>query len=156
MRFKDLRQAVASDGGKYLKLQDGPNKVRLVSEPKQIWKVFNGKDTETITDASAAKAKDAKMRFAMYVIDRAAGEVKIAEFGPSIMGQVADLAESDEYGFEGLPPYDMTIVKEGSGMDTEYKVIAARQNTELTTEEKAKVAAMGSLDAQYGGESIPF
>lgn len=156
MKLKDIRKAVSSEGGKYLKLQDGPNKIRIVSDAKQIWKVFNGKDTVTITDPNADRPKEAKMRFAVIVIERASGEVKLAEFGASIMGQVADLAESDEYGFDGLPPYDITIIREGSGLETEYKVIAARQNTPLTAEEQAKIASMGSIDSQYGDEHIPF
>lgn len=161
MKFKDIKDVVASEGGAFLKLQDGPNKVRIVGEFFQMWKVFKDGKATTILDVEEAKTvKDAKMRFAMYVIERSSSEVKIAEFGPSIMGQIADLSESEEYKFDDLPPYDITITKEGAGMDTEYKVMPARTNTALTPEEQAKVLAMPSLEEHYGkskkSDVIPF
>ena len=149
MKFNDIKRVVASEGGKFLKLQDGPNKIRIVSEPMQIWKVFEGKNTITITNPDADKPKDAKMKFVMYVIDRASAEVKIAEFGPSIMSQVADLQENPEYAFDDLPPYDLLITKSGSGLETEYKVVAARQNSELTAEETAKILSMPKIEDEY-------
>jgi len=149
MKFSEISEAVASTDGKYLKLKEGENPVRIVSEPIQVWKVYAGKDTRTITDPAAEKPKDAKMVFAMYVIDRKDGQVKIAEFGRTIMKQIADLRSSKEYAFEELPPYDMTIQKGGSGMETVYKVYPARMNSQISPEESAKFLSMPPLEAAY-------
>lgn len=156
MSFKDVKKTVESgSGGKFMKLVDGPNKIRIVSEPVQIWKVFDKEDpknTIVITNPDELKeyaGKKPKMYFAMYVIDRATSEVKIAEFGPSIMGQIGDLQDNPEFAFDQLPPYDMMITRSGAGLETEYTVIGSRNNTILTPEEQAKVLAMPSLEAEY-------
>jgi hypothetical protein len=40
----------------------------------------------------------------MYIINRdAAGAIQIAEFGPSIMKEIVNLASSDDYGFDEIP-----------------------------------------------------
>ena len=109
-----------------MKLVDGENKVRLVSEFEQFISVF--------------KDQPPKTRFVAYVIDRVDGKVKPFTFGAQIAGGIQALATSSEYAFGNLPPYDIIITKSGSGMDTEYKVNAARKDTPLTEEEKEMVA----------------
>lgn len=149
MKFSEVAAAVASNGGKFLKIQEGANVVRIVSEPIQLWKVYAGKDTQAILNKNAPKPAEAKMLFAMYVIDRSNGEVKIAEFGRLTMKQIIDFSKSPDYGFEELPPYDITVFKEGKGTETTYKVIPARMNSQLTAEETAKVLSQPSLEDAY-------
>ena len=127
MRIQDYKQHVQS-GGDFMKLQQGENKVRLVSEFEQFQDSYQGKPTQ---------------RFMCYVIDRKDGKVKPMTVGASIFSRVGELSLSTEYGFTtNLPPYDVIIGKTGQDLATEYTVHPARTNTDLTEEEKAEVAKL--------------
>jgi hypothetical protein len=43
------------------------------------------------------------------------------------------------------PPYDITLTKTGEKMETEYTVLAARNNTALTKEELLAISEMPDL-----------
>ena len=62
------------------------------------------------------------------------------QIGYKIFQQISALATSDEYAFDLTPDYDVTITKSGQGLDTEYIVLPARSNTELTEEEQKAIA----------------
>lgn len=118
--FNDYKSYVKSSGD-FMTLKQGENKVRIVSEFEQFESEYQGK---------------MKTRFMGYVIDRTDGQIKPLTTGPQIFEQIGELSLSSEYGFSGIPPYDVIIKKSGEGLDTEYTVLAARQNTELTEAEK--------------------
>ena len=118
--FNDYKSYVKSSGD-FLTLKQGENKIRVVSEFEPFESEFQGK---------------MKTRFMGYVIDRVDGTIKPLTIGSQIFGQLGELSLSSEYGFNGLPPYDVIIKKSGEGIDTEYTVLAARQNTELTEAEQ--------------------
>ena len=122
-KFNEYKEYVKSSG-EFMTLKQGENKIRVVSEFEQFQAEFQGK---------------LKGRFMGYVIDRTDGRIKQLTVGPQIFGAIGELSLSSEYGFDGLPPYDVIIKKTGDGIDTEYTVIPARQNTELTSEEKAQL-----------------
>lgn len=118
MTFKDMNFNGPSD---FMKLVEGENPIRIVGEPKMVEGKFGS-------------------RPAMWVIDRKTGDMKILQFAKTIGEQIQQLQVSNDYGFEKLPDYDITIVRTGMGQfDTSYNVRAARQNTELTEDEKALV-----------------
>ena|SRR3990167_8645992 len=130
----------------FMRLEQGENKVRLLTEPEQFTSVYNDKETT---------------RFVAYVIDRKDGEIKPFTFGASIIGQIALLANGTEYGFTDTPPYDIIINKKGSDLATEYTVSPARKDTPLTkaeTDALAELAPITELAAKLdkrlsGGES---
>lgn len=125
-----------------------------------------------VIDEKTGKPKDKRPspKFMMYVIDREADaalraeaeirgedpntvppQIKIGEFGWSIVAAMRDLSLDEEYQFEGMPPYDMNIKKtvKGAGKnpsDTEYTVIAARTNTPLTDAEKDAILALTDIE----------
>lgn len=142
MSFKDLD--LSSGASKYLKLVDGDNKLRIVSEPVQFWFSFDA-ETKTakkyLNAEAAAMDEKATKRFAMWVIDRVDGLVKLAEFGPGIMKQIQGHANDADYGFDGLPPYDFKIKKTGSALLTKYTVVPL-QPSELTESEIEEVAGL--------------
>lgn len=111
----------------FMKLVEGENKIRLVSEAEEFISEYNGKQST---------------RFVANVIDRADGAIKPFTFGSQIMGQLAALANGSEYGFDSLPPYDIIIHKTGSGMATEYKVTPSRKDVALTNEEEKAIAEL--------------
>lgn len=164
---KDLN--LGGNRADFYELEEGPNKVRVLSEYEPQAKHFTGVGTkptpcvgvkencsfclkrEELKKAGADATEIAKykpsVKFLMLVIDRLAqskGEkyVKIAQFPWSVVKQVGEFAENDEYGFETLPPYDITVTKKRTGTrptDIEYSVVPARANTELTQEEQDEI-----------------
>lgn len=153
MKFKDLK-ATLNASGEYFRPQEGENRIRIVSEVVRVWKAFeNGAAKVYLTpegagnwNKTAPKANKARERYMMYVINRVTGEIQQAEFGPQVMGIIADLASSTEYGFDDLPPYDMILTKKGSGLDTEYALIPARMPTELSDAERAQISSLKDLN----------
>lgn len=143
--FKSLKGAFDSNDGAFFKAKQGANRVRIVSEPIEVYSIYSkGSNSfrKFLTEKAALEAKthlspDERFskKYAMYIINRDTSQVQIAEFGPSIMKELVTLASSDDYGFEDVPPYDVTITKTGEQMETEYAVLPARANTELTKEE---------------------
>ncbi len=84
-------------------------------------------------------AKRSKVQFLVWVIDRSDAKVKMLRYGAMIQKQISELSKSEEYGFDDLPKYDLTITKSGKGLETEYGVMPARQDSPLTQEEKNAV-----------------
>ncbi len=139
-------------GGGWMNLEQGVNKIRIVSD----FVDYGVHSIETIVKGGKKKfqsvvciGKDlceyclsgdkAKVQFLGWVIDRKDGEVKLLRIGWKIWQQISALAENEDYGFETTPDYDITINKKGEGLNTTYSVIASRESTELTEEEKTKV-----------------
>lgn len=163
--FKDLDISSASN---FYKLKAGENKVRLVSAPIKIWSAFvDGSARKFLTEeavkeynASVTEDKHkAKARFALWVLDRASDEVLLAEFGSSIMKSIMALANDSDVGFEGLPPYDIKIVKEGEGLETRYNVFALPPS-DLTEDETKRIEAQQNLmeflrEGAEDGASVP-
>ena len=166
MKLSELGGSFTGGNSKWWKAKDGANKVRIVSDVFPFWKAFdreNKSSRQYVTENGAKADKEAKRRFAVYILNRDEGSaLQVAEFGPTVMKQIYDLSINPDYKFEGLPPYDHTITRTGAGMDTEYSVVAARSNTELTAEEQALVAAAEPLykgfveNAEDGDMFVPF
>ncbi|GAI28200.1 unnamed protein product, partial [marine sediment metagenome] len=68
--------------------------------------------------------------------DRTDKQLKLLRIGWKIFRQLGEFAKSEEYSFEGVPGYDVTIRRVGQGLNTEYTVIPARHNAELTEKEQ--------------------
>ena len=119
----------------YLKLEPGENPIRIVSHFLENLREYE--------DGSK------KLQWSCYVLDRTDNELKIAAFGKSIMKQIQELAMSAEYGYDDLPPYDMTISRTGTGMETRYAVLAARKDVPLTQEEQETIREAKSLEQHF-------
>lgn len=126
MKFNDYQNYVSSSND-FMNLKQGENKLRIVSEFETFQAEFQG------------KLKD---RFMCYVIDRTDGQIKPFTTGASVFKQMGEHSVSSEYGFTDLPPYDVIIKKTGEGLDTEYLVTPARQDTPLTDEEKKNISEL--------------
>jgi hypothetical protein len=74
-----------------------------------------------------------KQKYVIHVLDRATGEVKLLDKGNGVFKELKKYALNPEYG--DLRQYDITITRKGSGLETEYSVTPARQNTPLTEAE---------------------
>lgn len=120
-------------GGAYLKLKEGANRMRLVSEALPHPGEYQGRRT---------------FKWLCYVLDRTDGSIKAFFMPHSISKMIADLQRTEDYGFDGVPlPYDITINAKGAGTkEVEYSVVPARQNAPLTRAEEDLVAAAKPLD----------
>ena len=136
---------IEAGSGNFLKTPPGQTKVRIVSEVVKMWKDFDGKKLY-LTEDGAKTNPEAKVRYAMWVIDRADNEIKMWECSGGIIKDIQALSENTEYSFDGLPPYDLIINRVGTTQqDTRYSLTPARQNTVLTEFEAKAVAAQQAL-----------
>jgi hypothetical protein len=137
-----------SNGGptaNYLKLQNGENKMRVVSAPSKIelhWEetVDGAKKRIVCIGAKCPickKGKSPQIRFQVKVLDRADGEVKVLECGKQIISSIKNYAVDPDYG--DPTKYDIKIKKEGTGRDTKYSILPSPNKGDLTSEELAKV-----------------
>jgi hypothetical protein len=136
--FKDID---ISSGGKFLKFKDGENVVRIVSELLVYWISYD-KTSKTwsvyATQEAASQDKEARKRYACWVIDRETGSLKIMQMGNSIVGAIKALATSKHYAFDSAPDYDIAITRTGSDLLTKYSVTPLPKSP-LTEDEKAMV-----------------
>ncbi|RXF11087.1 hypothetical protein EG878_14625 [Enterococcus faecalis] len=76
-----------------------------------------------------------RQKFAINVIDRSDGKVKVLDKGLAVFREIKKYAMNDEYG--DPRQYDMTLERSGEGLGTEYSITPARSNTPLTSDELA-------------------
>lgn len=149
MGFKDYKETAKKYGvgsGDWMNLQEGQNKVRIISAFEDYGTHFNPtikKSTICIGKEECKLCQEGlkpRVQFLGWVIDRKDNQVKLLRIGFQAYQQIGKLAESDDYGFEETPEYDITITRTGQGLETDYTVLAARKNTELTPEERTQIA----------------
>lgn len=132
VNFAEARKAAESKGvlgsGDYLKIQEGDNKLRLMSECLEHPGEYQGKPT---------------FKWLCYILDRKDGRIKPFFMAHTIYKQIEALQFDPEYRFDEVPmPYDINIKAKNAGKkEVEYAVIAARQNTPLTATESALMMA---------------
>ena len=128
---KSIQDIEIKETSNFFRLEEGNNICRIVSGfvPRVI----------TFKDGTQSQ------KYSCWVIDRKDGQIRLADFGKTIMKQLKALAQSNEYAFTDKPGYDITINKQGSGMETSYTLTPARQDTPLTEEELKKIEKAGKL-----------
>lgn len=119
--------------GEYFKVQEGVNKIRVVSELVFHEGNWQGKPN---------------YKMVCWVIDRRDGVVKPYFMPLTIARTLGTMQEEPEYAFKDFPmPYDITINAKGAGTkEVEYQVVAARQNTSLTEAEKEAIMARPNIE----------
>ncbi len=132
-RRKDAEQKGLLSSGEYLKIQEGDNRWRLMTEPIPHPGMYEGR---------------ANFKWLCYVIDRRDGQVK-PYFMPSVVfRQLENFQSDEEYAFEDFPmPYDVNLkaIKAGT-KDVTYSLIASRKSTPITALEHLELAKKVPLD----------
>lgn len=137
MSFSDARKAAEREGllgsSDYLKIKEGGNRIRIMTDFIPHPSEFKGKKT---------------FKWLGYVIDRNDGQIKPYFMPHSIHKILEDLQESDDYAFDETPmPYDVTITAKGAGtIDVEYSLMPAKKETPLTPEERNALDAKMPLE----------
>lgn len=131
-RMKEAEKQGLLSSGDYLKLKEGANRFRLISECLPHEGEYQGKKN---------------FKWLCLVLDRADGKVKPFFMPHTIYKQIVALQRSDDYAFEGVPmPYDLTISADGAGTkEVKYALMPARKESPLTADEKALVAEHKSV-----------
>lgn len=131
VNFADARKRAESEGllggGDYLKLQEGDNRMRVMSECLEHPGEFKGKPT---------------FKWLLYVLDRRDGKLKPFFMAHSIFTQIEAFQNNPDYAFDEVPmPYDITVNAKGAGTkEVVYTVVPARTNSPLSEGEKALLA----------------
>lgn len=121
--LKQAEEAGLTGGGDYLKLKEGPNRLRLLTECLPHANEYQGQRN---------------FKWLCYVLDRADGKVKPWFMANTIYKQIVALQTSEDYAFQDVPmPYDLTIHAKGAGTkEVKYTLMPARKNSELSAAEK--------------------
>jgi hypothetical protein len=118
-------QAPASGGG-YMKLQDGENRIRILSHPILGWEDWRDKKPLRFTfDAKPAKPVDSqkpvKHFWAMVVWNYSEEAIQILEITQTtIRNSIEGFCKDADWGAPYF--YDIKIIRKGDGMETEYAV----------------------------------
>jgi hypothetical protein len=130
----------------YMKLKPGDNTVRLVGNHvkfRRHWQPF----TERVISHDSYRDEDPAWQagfypretFAIHIIDRADGELKILEKGRSLFKQFAQYKNVNDINPAGKDGTDWVIKVEGSGLQTKYSATAKAKAAPFTEEEIAMI-----------------
>jgi hypothetical protein len=147
MKFADYKSISKKYGleSDWMSLKEGDNKIRIVSEFEDYGVHYDTKTRKSVICIGkdkcpfCQKGEIPRVQFLGWVIDRSDNRVKLLRIGYKVFQQIGELAKSEEYAFDTIPDYDITIRRSGRGLDTIYSVLPARQNTPLTDKEKEMI-----------------
>lgn len=189
MMLDDLNKKMKANNefpSDFYKMKEGDNRMRILSDFTEVNTItkaggkWGGHITEknqpvinkdpSLTPEEQYKKSDKKrMQGWAWAIARnvkqADGsemdELKIVQFGSKILDQLVAYRHNPEYAFDSFPiPYDINIQTTNAGkMEVVYVVQPARQNTDVTAEEMAKLNKkksikdiVGAIIAKQDGE----
>lgn len=120
------------ESGAYLKIKEGANKIRLLSEAVGHESRFKG---------------NKNVKFVCWVLDYADKKVKLYFMPFTILKAIESLQLSEDYSFEEVPmPYDITINAKGAGTkEVDYQVVPGRSNTPVSTEVLTELAKKSAI-----------
>lgn len=130
--LKKAEDAGLVGGGDYLKLKEGDNRLRLMSECLPHANEYQGQRN---------------FKWLCYVLDRRDGKVKPFFMAHTIYKQIVALQTNEDYAFYDVPmPYDLTIHAIGAGTkEVKYTLMPARKNSPVTADETKQYAALKPL-----------
>src|SRR5262245_4383139 len=132
--FNEALKEYGLGSGEKLKLTDGNNQVRILSEPKMIQTMFKG---------------NLNTKWVAWVLDRKdSSKVKLFYMPKTIMEALADYEEEPAYRFDAPPmPYDIIVkAKNASTIDAKYTVIPVTTKTPLTAAEAEEFKAKKPIE----------
>jgi hypothetical protein len=125
-----------------LKSREKPYTVRLFHKPKEVYRYYlNNKSAITADPDNCPVAikhgEKPKLRYAINVIDRDDGEVKVLEAPAMVFKEFKKFYEANQIDPGGNDAPDFVIKVEGSGIDTKYSVAYKMKAQPFSAEEKA-------------------
>jgi hypothetical protein len=138
----------------YMKLQDGENKIRILSKPIIGW--LDWKDKKPFRFRMKEKPEKPmekgpiKHFWAFLVWNYEAQAVQILEITQAtIQKTIQDLSNNEDWG----PPYyyDLKITRKGKDLDTEYSVMPSPKKDLLKEIKEAALSKPAYLESLYDG-----
>lgn len=120
------KQGIASSqGGGWVKLKEGDNRFRVLTEPEMMFEDF--KLGICYTDCGY----EGNAKFLMFVLDRNDNKIKLWKAPYTVGTTIAGYEADSEYAFDGYPmPYDIKINAKGAGTkEVKYTVTPGRAET---------------------------
>lgn len=120
--------------GEYFKVQEGANKVRLLSSAIGFMGSFQGKPN---------------FKFVCWIIDRKdENKIKLYFMPQTVLDLIGGLQMSEDFAFDSVPmPYDITIMAKGAGTkEVQYSVVPSPQRIPLTSAEETAFNKKPSID----------
>lgn len=120
--------------GEYFKVQEGANKIRLLSPCVGFQGSYKGTP---------------KFKFVCWVIDRRdENKIKLYFMPQTVLDGIGSLQESDDYPFDEVPmPYDVAIMAKGAGTkEVQYSVVPSPKREPLTSAELEAFNEKPSVD----------
>ena len=141
--IKEIEKKYDMGGGGWINLEEGENRIRIVSDCVDYGDHYiNGKFTICVGKEECKFCQvgnKPSVKFLAWAIDRKDGGLKLFRFGYKIYKQIVAYKTNEDYAFEFTPSYDIVINKVGTGKASEYTVVPARKDTDLTAEENVMV-----------------
>lgn len=128
------------DDGSFWSAEKGENKVRILTDYVAHGVHWGAGAQGTICIGKdegceyCEKGDNPNGKFMLWLYDRGKDAVQIAQLGPAIVNEIGKLKDSDDWGFEEKPDYDIIIHRKGEGLDTEYGVMPTKNDDELPEE----------------------
>jgi len=128
------------DDGSFWSAEKGENKVRILTDYVAHGVHWGGEAQGEICIGKDEGCEYCKQgdepngKFMLWLYDRGKDAVQVAQLGPAIINEVGKLKDSDDWGFEGKPEYDIIIHRKGEGLDTEYGVMPTKNEDSLSEE----------------------
>ena len=129
----------------FYEVKVGDQKLRILTKFERVLILYKGvfpnsKYVGQVDDSyKPAPDESVTLQGWAWGIVRETGEMKILQFGKSILQKITTLKNNPEYKFEGFPMlYDITLSNTGDGPNR-YSITPARQNTDITSEEMEKL-----------------
>lgn len=141
----------------FYKLQEGDNKLRILSEGAVISKHFFGKGVPSVCYGISkgcpfhgdkapkdekGNEKQPSIKYTCYILDRIDNAVKLADLPYSVIKKVGEMQKDEDYAFDSFPmPYDIKITyKKDEAPNKMYTVLPSPKREELSDDILAKVA----------------
>lgn len=141
-------------GGNYMKLQDGENKIRILSKPIVGWVDWKDKQAHRFPmkqKPDKPMGKDPIRHFWAFIVwNYNAQAVQILEITQqTIQTSIVNLTKDDDWGapFE----YDLKIIKKGKDLQTEYSITPSPKKPVPEEVQKAALDKPCNLEALFSG-----
>lgn len=139
--FNKVKRTVVCPGAKECPVCSHPDKEKYLGNARALRNAGKEKEAKELFK-TVFRTYDPRPAYAINVIDRADGTVKIWKFSRNIKLMIEDIAK--KYGDPSQ--YDLIITRKGKGLETKYTVFPDRENKPLTEAEKnLKVFALGTI-----------
>lgn len=132
-----IKRAEAEYGfgkGEYFKVQEGANKIRLLSPCIGYQGSYKGQPN---------------FKFVCWVVDRRdENKIKLYFMPQTVLDQIGGLQMSEDYAFDEVPmPYDIAIMAKGAGTkEVQYSVVPSPKREPLTSAEQQAFEEKPTID----------